>query len=103
MAVRVSVTVTQVNDDGSESPVDGELAAALAGPAGRFSSMVAWAADAAAGLDHGDREKELAESGRDLQRQLLEATLRDRQRAGGAARAGDERGGDPARQRRERA
>ena len=75
MAVRVSVTVTQVNDDGSESPVDGELAAALAGPAGRFSSMVAWAADAAAGLDHGDREKELAESGRDLQRQLLEATF----------------------------
>lgn len=75
MAVRVSVTVTQVNDDGSESPADGELAAALAGPVERFSSMVAWAADAAAGLDHGDREKELAESGRDLQRQLLEATF----------------------------
>ena len=37
--------------------------------------MVAWAADDAAGLDHGDREKELAESGRDLQRQLLEATF----------------------------
>ena len=75
MAVRVSVTVTQVNEDGSESPADGELAAALAGPVARFSAMVAWAADDAAGLDRGDREKELAESGRDLQRQLLEATF----------------------------
>ena len=75
MAVCVSVMVTQVNDDGSESPADGELAAALAGPVARFSAMVAWAADDAAGLDHGDREKELAESGRDLQRQLLEATF----------------------------
>ena len=27
MAVSVSVTVTQVNEDGSESPADGELAA----------------------------------------------------------------------------
>ena len=75
VAVCVSVMVTQVNDDGSESPADGELAAALAGPVARFSAMVAWAADDAAGLDHGDREKELAESGRDLQRQLLEATF----------------------------
>lgn len=75
MAVRVSVTVTQVNDDGSESPADGELAVALAGPVARFSAMAAWAADDAAGLDHGDREKALAESGRDLQRQLLEATF----------------------------
>ncbi len=38
VAVRVSVTVTQVNEDGSQSPVDGELAAALAGPAEQFSS-----------------------------------------------------------------
>jgi hypothetical protein len=75
VAVRVSVTVTQVNDDGTESPVDGELAVALAGPAGRFSAMAAWAADDAAGLDHAEREKALAESGRDLQRQLLEATF----------------------------
>ena len=75
MAVRVSVTVTRVNDDGSESPADGELAAALAGPVARFSAMAAWAEGDAAGLDHGDREKVLAESGRDLQRQLLEATF----------------------------
>ena len=75
MAVSVSVTVTQVSEDGTESPVDGELAAALAGPIGQFSAMVAWAADDAGALDHGDREKVLAESGRDLQRDLLEATL----------------------------
>ena len=75
MAVRVSVTVTQVNEDGSESPAGGELATTLAGPVARFSSMVAWTADAAAGLDHAEREKEILESGRDLQRQLLEATF----------------------------
>jgi len=75
VAVRVSVTVTQVNEDGTESPADGEVAAALAGPAGQFSAMAAWAADDAAGLDHAEREKALLESGRDLQRQLLEATL----------------------------
>ena len=37
-----SVTVTEIREDGSEIPVDGELAAALAGPAGQFSSMLAW-------------------------------------------------------------
>ena len=75
MAVSVSVTVTQVREDGSEAPVDGELAAALAGPVEQFSSMVAWAAQDAAGLDHGEREKVIAESGRELQRRLLEATF----------------------------
>ena len=35
MTVAVSVTVTQIREDGSEGPVDGELAAALAG---RWSS-----------------------------------------------------------------
>ena len=75
MAVSVSVTMTQVNEDGSESPVDGELAAALAGPAERFSEMIAWAAQDAAGADHGERETVIGESGRELQRQLLEATF----------------------------
>src|SRR5512135_30595 len=37
--------------------------------------MAAWAADDAAGLDHGEREKVIAEEGRELQRQLLEATF----------------------------
>lgn len=75
MAVSVSVTMTQVSEDGRESPVDGELAAALAGPAARFSEMIAWAAQDAAGADHGEREKAIEESGRELQRQLLEATF----------------------------
>jgi hypothetical protein len=75
VAVSVSVTMTQVNEDGSESPLDGELAAALAGPAGQFSEMIAWAAQEAAGADHGKREKVIGESGRELQRQLLEATF----------------------------
>ena len=75
MAVSVSVTVTQVREDGSQAPVDGELAAALAGPVEQFSSMVAWAAQDAGGLDHGEREKVIAESGRELQRRLLEATF----------------------------
>ena len=48
MAVSVSVTVAQVREDGSEAPVDGELAAALASPVEQFSSMVAWAAQDAA-------------------------------------------------------
>jgi hypothetical protein len=75
MTVTVSVTVTQVREDGSGHPVDGELAAALAGPVEQFSAMLAWAAAGARRLDHGDREKAIAESGRELQRQLLEATF----------------------------
>src|ERR1035441_3273382 len=70
-----SVTVTQVGEDGSERPVDGELAAALAGPAGQFGKMVTWAARDAGAADHGDRETVIAESGRELQRQLLESTV----------------------------
>jgi hypothetical protein len=75
VAVSVSVTMTQVNEDGSESPLDGELAAALAGPAGQFSEMISWAAREAPGADHGEREKVIGESGRELQRRLLEATF----------------------------
>src|SRR6266481_2388871 len=37
--------------------------------------MLAWSAGEAAGLDHGKREKVIAESGRELQRRLLEATF----------------------------
>ena len=91
MTVKVSVTVTQVREDGTEGPVDGELAAALAGPAGRFSEMLSWTARQA-WLDHGKRECALAESGRELQWQLLEATFAidcaREERAGQAARPG---------------
>jgi hypothetical protein len=74
MAVRVSVTVTQVDPDGREVPADGAVAA-LAGTVEQFSSMITWAAGEAAGVDHGERETVLSESGRELQRRLLEATL----------------------------
>ena len=75
MAISVSVTVTQVDDDGGQHPVDAELAAALAGPAEQFSTMLAWAAGPAAGLDHGQREQVLGTEGRELQRRLLQATF----------------------------
>jgi len=75
MTVKVSVTVTQVREDGTEGPVEGELAAALAGPAEQFAGMLTWTAQQAARLDHGEREKAVAESGRELQRQVLEATF----------------------------
>ena len=42
MTVRFSVTVRQVREDGSEVPLDGELAAALAGPAEQFAGLAAW-------------------------------------------------------------
>ena len=44
MTVRFSVTVRQVREDGSEAPLDGELAAALAAPAEQFAGLAAWAA-----------------------------------------------------------
>ena len=56
MTVRLSVTVRQVLEDGSEVPVDGELAAALAAPR-QFAGLVSWAAEEARYLDHGEREK----------------------------------------------
>jgi len=64
-----------VGEDGSVGPVEGELAAALAGPVEQMSLMLTWAVQEAGGVDHGEREKALAESGRELQRRLLEATF----------------------------
>lgn len=75
MTVRFSVTVRQVREDGSEAPLEGELAAALAGPAEQFAGLAAWAADEARYLDHGEREKVIGEEGRELQRRLLQATF----------------------------
>jgi hypothetical protein len=68
VAVSVSVTVTQANEDGSEARAHGELAAALAVTAEQFSVMLAWAAADVGELDHGEREKAIGESGRELQR-----------------------------------
>jgi hypothetical protein len=39
VTVRLSVTVRQVLEDGSEVPVEGELAAALAAPAEQFAGL----------------------------------------------------------------
>src|ERR1017187_3206168 len=75
MTATVSVTVRQVREDGTEGPLEEELAAALAGPVGQFASMLAWRVQQAAPLDHGDRENVIADSGRELQRQLLESTF----------------------------
>src|SRR5438445_80384 len=75
MTVKVSVTVTEIGEDGSEGPVEEELAAALAGPVQQFSAMLTWTARQAGRLDHGEREKTVADSGRELQRQVLEAAF----------------------------
>jgi hypothetical protein len=61
VTVRFSVTVRQVREDGSEAPLDGELAAALAAPAEQFAGLAAWAAGEAGYLNHGEREKVIAE------------------------------------------
>src|SRR5438552_5546824 len=75
VAVRFSVTVRQVLEDGSEVPADAEVAAALAGTAEQFAGLAAWAADEARYLDHGEREQVIGEEGRELQRRLLQATF----------------------------
>ena len=75
MAVRLSVTIRQVLEDGSEVAAEGELAAALAGPAEQFAGLLSWTAGEARFLDHGEREEVLGEEGRELQRRLLEATF----------------------------
>ena len=75
VAVRLSVAIRQVREDGSEAPVDGELAAALAGPAEQVAGLLSWAAGEAGFLDHGEREEVIGEEGRELQRRLLEATF----------------------------
>ena len=75
MAATISVTVRQVREDGTEGPLEEELAAALAGPVEQFTSMLSWTAQQAAALDHGDRENVIADSGRELQRRLLESTF----------------------------
>ena len=75
MTVRFAVTVRQVREDGSEAPLEGELAAALAGPAEQFAGLAAWAAGEARFCDHGEREEVIGEEGRELQRRLLQATF----------------------------
>ncbi|MBV9206260.1 MAG: hypothetical protein JO037_12885, partial [Actinobacteria bacterium] len=75
MTVRLLVTIRQVHEDGTEVPVDGALAAALAGPAEQFAGLLSWAADESGFLDHGEREDAIGTEGRELQRRLLQATF----------------------------
>jgi hypothetical protein len=93
VAVRFPVTVRQVLEDGSEVPVEGELAAALAGPAEQFAGLVSWTAEEARYLDHGEREEVIGTEGRELQRRLLEAAFaldaaREQRAAGVTSAAG---------------
>ena len=53
MTARFSVAIRRVREDGSEVPVDGELAAALAGQAQQFAGLLSWAAGESGFLDHG--------------------------------------------------
>jgi hypothetical protein len=75
MTARFAVEVRQVLEDGSEAPLDGELAVALAGPAEWFAGLAAWAADEARSCDLGEREQVIADDGRELQRRLLQAAF----------------------------
>ena len=91
MTVRFSVTVRRVREDGSEAPLDGELAAALAAPAEQFAGLAAWAAEEARYLDLGEREEAIGREGRELQRRLLQASFdvdaAREERAGGVTSA----------------
>ena len=75
MAVRFSVTIRQVREDGSEVPLEGELAAALAAPAEQLAGLAVWAAEEAGYLDDGEREKVIGAEGRELQWRPLQATF----------------------------
>ena len=75
VTARFTVTVRQVLHDGSEAPLEGEVAAALAAPAEQFAGLAAWAADEARYLDHGEREKVIGDEGRELQRLVLQAAF----------------------------
>jgi hypothetical protein len=75
VAVRFSVTVRQVLEDGSEVPAEEELAAALAGTAEQFAGLLSWAGEEARFCDLGEREEAIGQEGRELQRRLLEATF----------------------------
>jgi hypothetical protein len=72
VAARLTVTVRQVPEDGSEAAVDGELAAA-ADSAEQSAGLVTWTAEESRFPDHGEREEA---AGRELGRRLLQATFR---------------------------
>ena len=62
-------------EDGTEVPLEEELAAALDATAEQFAGQAAWTAEEAGYLDHADREKAIGDEGRELQRLLLQAAF----------------------------
>jgi hypothetical protein len=72
---RLTVTVRQVLEDGSEAAVDGELAAALEESAEQFAGLLTWAAEESRYADHAGREEAIEREGRELERRLLQATF----------------------------
>jgi hypothetical protein len=75
VTVRLSVTVRQAGEDGTEAPLAGHGAVALAAATEQVAGLLSWTAGEAGFLDHGEREKVLGEEGRELQRRLLQATF----------------------------
>lgn len=70
----LTLTLVQSGTDGAAG-LQADLAAALAVPLERMNAAVNWTAEAAAGLDHGDREEALTVMGRELMRSLLQASF----------------------------
>ena len=100
MTVRFSVTVREVRDDGSEAPLEGELAAALAAPAEQFAGLAVGGGRGPVprprGTGEGDREV-----GPGAAAAAAAGHVRPGCRPRGAGRGGHQRGGHPARHRRE--
>ena len=88
MTARFSVTVRQVREDGSEAPLEGELAAALAAPAEQFAGLAAWAAEEAGYLDHGEQGEGDRPGGPGAAAAAAAGHVRRRCRPGGAGRGG---------------
>jgi hypothetical protein len=99
VTVRFSVTVRQVLEDGTEVPVEEELAAALAGTAEQFAGL---AADEARFCDLGEREEVIGTEGTRAAAAAAGGHARGRRRTRGAGCPGHERRGDRSRQRRGR-
>lgn len=99
--MRITVTIRQVRDDGTEAGLDGELAAALEESAEQFAGLAGRVGDESRYLDHAERERAVMEEGRELQRRLPQATYKldagQEERAEGVSRAPPGSGTAPSR------
>jgi hypothetical protein len=71
----VVLRMAEIDPDGVERPVGGELAAVLGNTIGRMEEALNWVAAEAGGLDHGVRESHLQVRGREMMRGLLQDSL----------------------------